>query len=193
MNLPRMFSKLSIGIALILSSSSVFAAGGTVTFSAINPTSVPTLSGWMLIVLSLLLFAVAVKITGQKGDNVGKFFLILMSVGVLSTGTGGIKLLSDVQAGVSSPIVINTPYVIGVDGTVFYENSTGESLNFIIRADDAPPSMCGYQIYGAEVRIVLDPLAMLENPPLVEYSGVLTDGQVIEIRCMASYGTPVPM
>jgi hypothetical protein len=178
-----MFSKLAVFVVLVLSSSSVFAAGGTVIFSAASPTAVPTLSGWMLIVLSLLLFAVAVKVSRQKGSsNAGKFFLLLLGVGVLSSGTGGVKLVTDVNAGGAPIIAINTPYIIPENGNRFFSNESGQSLNFNLVADDDPESLCGYEILdlGARFDITTDPLAF---PEAAEYSGVVEDQKLIFIRC----------
>lgn len=66
----------------------------------IAPAAIPTLSTTMLIVLSLLLFAVAFRVAKQKNSSANKLFLTLIGVTALSTGAGGIKLISDVEAGV---------------------------------------------------------------------------------------------
>ncbi len=64
-----------------------------------GPTAVPTLSGTMLILLSLLLFVVAFRIAKQKNNGASKLFITLVGVTAISTGIGGIKLVSDVEAG----------------------------------------------------------------------------------------------
>ena len=185
MNLQRMFSRLAVFTVLFLSSSSVFAAGGTVTFTAANPTAVPTLSGWMLIVLSLLLFSVAVKVSRQKGSsNAGKFFLLLLGVGVLSSGTGGVKLITEVNAGGATLVTINTPFTILGNSSRSFLNDTDESLNFNLVADDDPESLCGYETFdiGTRFDISTDPLA---NDLAAEYRGVLENNKIIYIRCMS--------
>ncbi|KAG1694708.1 hypothetical protein GQR58_006704 [Nymphon striatum] len=80
---------------------------GTMTYSSVGATGIPTLSGTMLIVLSLLLFAVAFRVA--KNNGAGKMFVTLLGVSALFLGSGGIKLVSDAEAlmGVSLPLPLN--------------------------------------------------------------------------------------
>ena len=83
-------------ICLLMLSNAVFAGGAPGTISMTlngSPTAVPSLSGSMLIVLSLLLFAVAYKVAKQK--NASKLFVTLIGVTVLSTGLSGVKIISE--------------------------------------------------------------------------------------------------
>ncbi len=83
-------------ICLLLLSNTVLAGGapGTITMTLNgSATAVPSLSGSMLIVLSLLLFVVAYKVAKQK--NASKLFVTLIGVTVLSTGLSGVKIISE--------------------------------------------------------------------------------------------------
>lgn len=86
-------------------------SNGTVTFAPVDPTAVPTLSSSMLILLSVLLMIVAFRVSKQKGA--GKFFVVLLGASVLMASTGGIKLVSDLQA--SGEISITMPAGDSVD------------------------------------------------------------------------------
>ncbi len=95
-----------MGLFLILISSSVFAGNGgngLLTYAPLanntNPTDVPTLSGIMLIVMSLLLFVVGFRVAKQKNSKAGKFFMTMIGVTALVTGFSGAKMISEVHAG----------------------------------------------------------------------------------------------
>jgi len=99
--LINIFLKLIAISALIISTSSSFAGdNGTIIFAPVNangdPTAVPTLSSYMLIILSVLLFIVAFRVSKQKGA--GKFFALILGASVLMASTGGVKLVTDLQA-----------------------------------------------------------------------------------------------
>ncbi len=119
---------------------------GTMTFSipntAINPTAVPSLSGTMLIVLSLLLFVVAFRIANQKNAKAGKFFLMVLGVGALSSGISGMKLVSDVNAGGQETITLNTNSS-ATTGSVDLLDTTGPNgaSSFFINYFDNPYSV----------------------------------------------------
>ncbi len=98
------FNRLSITVlGLIYSASSLAGGGGTLVYAPVlNPASsnpIPTLSGTMLIVLSLLLVAIAFRISQKNQSNT----FMTMLIGVLGTSailsaSGGIKIISDVYA-----------------------------------------------------------------------------------------------
>ena len=145
-----LISKFSI-ITLIstILSSSAFATGGQITFTIqgapINPTAVPTLSGTMLVILSLLLFAVAFRIAKQKNTRAGKFFIALLGVTAIASGSGGVKLVSDTYAGLSTtPIQLpdtGIPITLNPDQFYVFENILSDSLNIFLQADEG--STCG--------------------------------------------------
>ena len=98
-------SKLSaITLLLFISTNSALAAGGTVTFTLPGPASIPTLSGTMLILLSVLLCVVAFRTAKLKKSNINKLFITLLGTGVLVTASSGVKLVSDAHAGGGFPI-----------------------------------------------------------------------------------------
>lgn len=83
---------------------STFATGAQ---GSLMPVSVPALSGPMLMVLSLLLIAVAIKITKQKGGAASKYIITIVGFTALVVGGGGVKLVSDTYA--SGPTVFLVP------------------------------------------------------------------------------------
>ncbi|MEB8431702.1 hypothetical protein OO007_05640 [Cocleimonas sp. KMM 6892] len=103
-------------------------------YSLLNAAAVPTLSGMMLFILSLLLFFVAFKVSKQKSANTGKFFITLIGVGALVSGMGGVKLISDVSAvGYASlPIVGSKGSVtLNPNGTSIFQNQDGAQRTLV--------------------------------------------------------------
>ncbi|GAA0414982.1 hypothetical protein GCM10009133_24230 [Cocleimonas flava] len=151
----RRFSALLYKLHLIflistITTSSVLAGttgGGSITFSLASPTAVPSLSGTMLIVLSLLLFVVAFKVTRQKGSNANKFFVMLIGVSAFGFGGSGIKLVSDAKAGfANTPIItFNTPIALENYQAYHFENSLTptQTIN-ILSAGPYEGSICDY-------------------------------------------------
>ena len=104
-NLKKLASKFSlIAIISLFATSSAFAGTPVIVFGPV--TNVPTLSGSMLIVLSLLLMVVAVRVTRNKHKNTGKFFITLIGASALLAGAGGVKLISEVNASVAPSITM---------------------------------------------------------------------------------------
>jgi len=111
----------------------------------------------MLIILSLLLFVVAARITNQKRPNGGRFLIALLGVTALAFGGGGVKLISDSYAGTTSsfPIDETTPTdtLIG-NSSRLYENVTLGPLNVSLEAG-----------VGSKCLLICD------DNPLVGYNG----------------------
>jgi len=95
-------------------------------------TSVPTLSSMMLIVLSLLLFIVAYKVSSKKRNQVGKFFISIIGITALISGLGGVKVFSDAEA-IAAPFPIfslpNTGHTPARMGLTEYLNDPDVSGN----------------------------------------------------------------
>ena len=115
--ISNLFKLKAIFLLTIAGTSSVYAGvpGGTITFGT-GATAVPTLSGFMLLVLSLLLFVVAFKVAKQKNSNASKFFVMLLGVSALGLGGGGFKMVNNVEAGITMP-VIGEPVGPGIEPT----------------------------------------------------------------------------
>ena len=181
--LNKITSKLITTIFLIFSTTSVFAAGGTVTFTQGSPTGIPTLSGYMLILLSVLLFVVAVRTAKQKKSNINKLFITLIGTGVLVTAGSGVKLVSDVHAGGGILITFtnsnSVSYSIPPNSSDSYGNQTGQALNFTISADTTPPdpSVCRYRI------VIIGQVTPTYSLPVETYSGTLPDNAILDVRC----------
>ncbi|MEB8432810.1 midcut-by-XrtH protein [Cocleimonas sp. KMM 6892] len=158
--LKSIVTKTSFSLLLCLTSISTAMAGsnGSLIYGPLNPTAVPTLSGTMLIILSLLLFVVALKVAKQKGSNAGKFFITLIGASALVTGIGGVKLVSEVDAG----LVFNPPLVepAGTTVTIFegrfnqFVNSTGvaQQIKEINLVDNEIEIRCGNYPNGVSVQ-----------------------------------------
>lgn len=134
------YSKSTITKKILLSffafgfSTSTYATGALVTF-ANNTNAIPTLSTTMLMVLSVLLFAVAFKVSKQKNSAKTKMFVTLLGVtAVVAISNNGIKLINNVQASLESTplMIVNPPVRIGevggTGGEADFYNGTGEAI-----------------------------------------------------------------
>lgn len=170
-----------VTILSILAIPSAFATGATVR---IVGNAVPTLSSTMLIVLSLLLFAVAFRISKQKNNAANKLFMTLIGVSALVAGGSGIKLISNVQAGDTNVLLIpgtesyrllndpDDPFS-GFNG--FIRNNSGQTITVQSITPDATSS-CDFT--GE------DPCGLLDIPLAAPLT--FTDGQACFISCGAS-------
>ena len=95
----------------VLINSSAFATGAN---GSIGGVSVPTLSGSMLIILSLLLFAIAFRLTRQN-TRVNKLFVSILGVGMLVSAGSGIKLVSSVDAAPTNILLSTGDFGPGLD------------------------------------------------------------------------------
>ena len=113
-SIRQLLSKITTSAALLLTSFSAFAGApvgptmniNTSAAAASSATGIPTLSGTMLVVLSLLLFAVATRVAKQKNNGINKMFVTLIGVGSLSLVTGGVKIVSTADAALHGNIPI---------------------------------------------------------------------------------------
>ncbi len=85
----------------LLPFSSVFAGTSGVLVYAPVASNIPTLSGTMLIILSLLLVAVSFRIAKQKDSGAKHFVITILGVGALISASGSVKLFSDAYAAMS--------------------------------------------------------------------------------------------
>lgn len=158
-----------IAIAFLFAvTNSAFATGGSVTFTSPNSASIPTLSGSMLILLSVLLCVVAYRTAKQKNANINKLFITLLGTGVIFSAGSGIKLVSDANAGGPPPITITFPAGSnsftdtipappeGGIGVGFFTNPSIPDLSFRITAGTG--SVCNFLIL---------PLINPDTPPPV--------------------------
>ncbi len=111
----RIFNQISITFISIFLSASAFAGNPNILIHApyqMNHIAVPTLSGTMLILLSLLLVAVAFRI-GKNKNNSGTPMMLVggLVLGAVLSVTGGVKLISEVNAdsGGFAPIPLSNP------------------------------------------------------------------------------------
>ena len=124
----------------------VFAgAAGTLVYAPVAPataaSSVPSLTGSMLIVMSLLLAAVAYRMFRQGGSNGSKFLLLLLGGGILVSGASGVKLISDAYAAVSHSLGNPAGGVepISSGDNNIYTNTSGVDLRI---QSVTPPAGC---------------------------------------------------
>lgn len=158
--------------------------GGTITFTPVSTaTSIPTLSGTMLIVLSLLLFVVAARISKQKVGGSGKFFSIALGFAVLVSITGGVKVISDSHASGSTPISLQAGGSVVHDvgtGQYHFENVSSVPLNVLVEANEL--SQCAIVCEEADLQTLLTISSLA-----TEFSITLTDrmevGEFCTINC----------
>lgn len=154
----------------IFATSSAFATGATVTIAALpsnGATAVPTLSGTMLVILSLLLFAVAFRVAKQKNSNAGKLFITLIGITAITMGGSGIKLISEVNAGVNTTIPLDpsstTSYRIEPGTSTELRNNTGQDVTILSIVPDAD-SVCFFPT-GTSLELCAKPIPL--SAPIV--------------------------
>lgn len=138
-------------------------------------TAVPSLTGNMLIVLSLLLLVVAFKMTRQKNSN--KLFVTLVSTAALLSATGGFKVISDVDAG---------------GDVIFLSNPSGDIVTF---AEGGSFTFTNNSGVVQQIKIITEPPTEGGCPNLPSAGGerpvtnecspgmILNNGQVCNIDC----------
>ncbi len=183
--ISQITSKLGvIAFLTIANASSVFAATATVNFTMPSATSVPSLSGFMLVVLSLLLFIVAFKISQQKNKNANTFFTVLIGAGILVSMGSGVKLVSDANAGgpvptnIPDPTANFGPFTVAGNSSEQFTNSGTNDLNFSITVGDN--STCTYGSASAT-----DPT----STPTTPATGVLTANSSLIVNCTTTVAT----
>ncbi|KAG1694709.1 hypothetical protein GQR58_006705 [Nymphon striatum] len=163
-----------IALLSFLPVSSVFAAGGTITFAIPGPASIPTLSGTMLVILSLLLFVVALKVANQKHAKAGKFFIAVLGMTAIMSGTSGIKMISEVNAGGASITIPEgtSMYTQRLDPNIPYEfNNRDYEIISVTVVPDAD-STCG--LFGGA------------NGPSCTDVGTLAENEFCRVECRAT-------
>ncbi len=197
--LNKITSKFTATTFILLSTNSAFATGATVTFNLPGPASIPTLSGTMLILLSVLLCMVAYRTAKQKNTNSNKLFITVLGAGFLVSASSGVKLVSDAHAGGPplTPIVFapgsNTfsdtipPPPMGSITAAVYGNTVGSDLNFTITAGDG--SLCSFFIRPSLDALPIDNQILQPIPiPIISsfdtnHSGTLSENSRLQVNC----------
>ena len=178
----KMFNQITSKIALLsflvlINTKSAFAAGGIVTFTlpSSSPAAIPTLSGTMLILLSLLLLVVAFRTAKQKKSNINKLFVTFLGTGFLVAAGSGAKLVSDANAGVAGINFEGSNSIeIPIQGNsnIVLNNNNPQTISFTIIAENG--SLCFYSIDNGANSI-----------PAVNQTGSLPSESNINITCEA--------
>ena len=116
MKTERIIKTSIIATSIILSPMAL--AMPTLNYGPFSASAVPTLSGTMLIILSLLLMTVAFRLKKKNRQATSKFFISLIGVAALISGTNGIKLVSDATAFAPTPDIV-------------LSNQSGGSVHFV--------------------------------------------------------------
>jgi len=85
-------------LGLVLASSASAQPGGTIVYGS-NATSVPTLSGGLLIVLAVVMAVVALRLLKSQSNARLSSWVVAAGALALVSGLGGVKLISDGFAG----------------------------------------------------------------------------------------------
>jgi len=185
----KLLSYVAVAVSSLIATSSVFATGATATIAAVA--AVPTLSGTMLVVLSLLLFAVAFRVAKQKNGSASKLFLAMTGITALIAGGSGINLVSEAQAGgttiqltpnTTTYTLLNDPEnpLSGFDGKL--ENTSGQPVTLVSLIND-DTSVCSVVGVGpcSELTIPFSP----PSPPIV-----IPHGASCEFKCSEPEAPP---
>lgn len=149
--------------------------------AAAGTQGIPTLSGTMLVVLSLLLFAVAARVAKQKKSNINKMLVTLLGIGSLSMITGGMQIITKADAALHGALI---------DKAIILESMLGESS---IELDFGnPASAGGYNLFSNQNPDVVVSIIRIENG---EFCGDTPDNTYFTDEPSAEGGstrTPVP-
>jgi len=110
-------------------------------------TAIPTLSGSMLVVLSLFLVFIAYKVLKQRTQHNAALWLALIGISVILSATSSFRIVDSADASPGTPIVPNTPLVLDPNNFNIYWNNTPDPLRVISITLDAcvppvTPSLC---------------------------------------------------
>jgi len=137
--------KSTLASLLYILSSTAWAGSGSLVYGPVPP--IPTLSGTMLILLSLLLATIGYRVLQQKGNDASRMMVLsLIVVGALASGIGGVKLINNAYANGFPTISLNQPgggtATVCIDcGPYHYQNDTGAPLEIKSRIHPEP---CGW-------------------------------------------------
>ena len=162
-------------------------AGLSMTISSSSLTEVPTLTGTMLIVLSLLLFAVAVRVAKQKNSGVNEMFVTLLGVGSLSLVTGGgMQIVSKADAAIHGAAAlgfigsINGISIVQLDQNQAYNLFTNNNLGVVVTIVSISSQACGAPPY----EITSDINGLLPTPkPTCTVGSTVNFGGHCELWC----------
>lgn len=131
--LKPLISTCTLLFPSIVFSNNSIATHGTMSYSIQSTVAIPALNGVMLLLLSLLFVVITFRMTKQKNTHASKLFLTLLSVGVLSSGTVGVHLISKASAGRDIPLTSSRSVAleVGTNGYVNSELSTAVSITTI--------------------------------------------------------------
>ena len=121
--------------------------GGVMVITAnttAGATAVPTLSGSMLIVVSLLVAAFGYRIISKSNHHSKTMLIALVTAGTLGFSLSGAKLINDSYAGTPVvPVLPNTSNIIIEYGLQEYENQTGAPYTIQSITKNPDGSACG--------------------------------------------------
>lgn len=123
----------------------LYGPGARAVAADIGAQGIPLLGGFGLMVLSALLALVSVKVMKDKHRGGGTWLLVASLTAALSTAGGGIKLISDAQAGVPSlPIELTNDSggEVEIPGPGFWQVLNSSSVPQRILNVEIVPSDC---------------------------------------------------
>jgi len=120
-------NKITITLLLLSCSTASLAGPGGVVFGPVS--TVPTMSGTMLIILSIFLAFIAFKVMKQRAENKTTLWVTILGTGALLSATGGFHLFDKATASVVA-IPITPNITMPLNPTTFntYRNDTSTPL-----------------------------------------------------------------
>lgn len=184
----KSLKKYLLAFIAISATSKTYAAGALITFA--GPSAIPTLSTTMLIVLSLLLFTVAFKISKQKNSTMGKTFVTILGASAILAMGSGVKMITEADAGGGPPITAltstnNPPVRIEQCTGIDFANDAGIDITIASIVVD-PGSVCNFPLFEADGdECVPEAIRTAEN---ISFTGTLTNviipaGTLCAIQC----------
>ncbi len=131
-----------IGLGVLLAGNAASAGvPGTITHGPLSATAVPTMGGYALILLAVLMLLVVARLLRDRQLKGSQFMLAALVTGAIASGASGIKLVSEAYAvPLPNPISLDNP----AGGTL----SLGPDLNCVTNSTGIAQQILDIQLGG---------------------------------------------
>ncbi len=169
-----------LGLAALVAGNAASAGvPGSITYGPLSATAVPTLGGFALILLAVLMLLVVARLLRDRQLNGTQFMLAALVTGAIASGASGIKLVSEAYADwVPNAIALDNP----AGGTL----ALGPDLNCVTNSTGVAQQILDIQLAG-----------LIANNGGAPVNGGMMNGGAVSYDCpdgsMTNAGTiPVP-
>ncbi|MEQ9462159.1 MAG: midcut-by-XrtH protein [Haliea sp.] len=102
-----------LGLAALVTGSGAWAgtpSGGSITYGPLSAAAVPTMGGFALILLAVLMLLAVARLLRDRQLNGSQFMLAALVTGAIASGASGIRLVSEAYADrLPNPVSLDNP------------------------------------------------------------------------------------